>query len=79
MDEWHCAGREVGGGMGEKASARASVSEDRLMWVSERSSRLFDSQLSDRPGGPAVQQRQQSPRTCWAQPLPWSLGGKVRN
>lgn len=36
----------------------ASLSEDRLMWVSERTpernSPLFDSQLSDRPSGLAV-------------------------
>lgn len=54
-------GTALGGREGVKALARASVSEDRLMWVSERNSRLFDSQLSDRPGGLAVQRRQQSP------------------
>lgn len=46
---------------GMKAWAMASLSEDRLMWVSERTqrrnSRLFDSQLSDRPRGLAVQQQ----------------------
>lgn len=43
----------------------AALSEDRLMWVSERTqernSSLFDSQLSDGPGGLAVQGRH--PRT----------------
>lgn len=43
----------------------AFLSEDRLMWVSERTpernSSLSDSQLSDRPNGLAVQGRH--PRT----------------
>lgn len=42
-----------------KLEGGASLSEDRLMWVSERTpernSPLFDSQLSDRPSGLAVQ------------------------
>ena len=54
MDEWQGGGR--GGGR-----ARPSLSEDRLMWVSERTpernSPLFDSQLSDRPSGLAVHGR----------------------
>lgn len=54
MDEWSSGGR--GGGR-----ARPSLSEDRLMWVSERTpernSPLFDSQLSDRPSGLAVHGR----------------------
>jgi len=52
-------GRVVGGEKGVKAWARAPLSEDRLMWVlertPERNSPLFDSQLSDRPSGLAVQ------------------------
>lgn len=48
-------GRVEGGG---GVAAGPSLSEDRLMWVSERTpkrnSPLFDSQLSDRPSGLAV-------------------------
>lgn len=48
----------VEGEGGVKGWARPSLSEDRLMWVSERTSErnssLFDSQLSDRPSGLAI-------------------------
>lgn len=46
---------------GVKAWVRASLWEDRLMWVSERTPErnrpLFDSQLSDGPCGLTVQQQ----------------------
>ncbi|CAB1431783.1 unnamed protein product [Pleuronectes platessa] len=51
MDEWQRGGRV-------KGRAKPPLSEDRLMWVSERTpernSPLFGSQLSDGPSGIAV-------------------------
>lgn len=52
-------GEEEGGRL--KGWSKPSLSEDRLMWVSERTpernSPLFGSQLSDRPSGLAVHGR----------------------
>lgn len=54
------------GRRGVKARVRASLREDRLMWVSERTPErnkpLFDSQLSDGPSGLTVQQQLRSHR-----------------
>lgn len=65
--------------MNGRVEGGASLSEDRLMWVSgrtpERNSPLFDSQLSDRPSGLAVQGRHPHTARKWVSNTGSAPGG----
>ena len=80
MDEWQRGGRV-------KGRAKPPLSEDRLMWVSERTpernSPLFGSQLSDGPSGIAVCGRHPSHSSQvsfkhWLATQRWTMGDLTR-